>query len=821
MIDRLRADITSALRALRTAPGTAAAAVLTLAVAVGLNLAMFGLIDRALLSPPPHVADPDGVFTLTFEPLGDETGRVRMTTTSYVAFESIRQHVAAASAVAAWQRQATAATVAGTQIRVDAMLVSGSYFELLGAQPRLGRGLLPADDRAPAGSAPAVLSHTFWMAAFGGDPSAMGRHLSISGVEYIIAGVMPPGFSGHSASRVDVWVPLHAAMEHSPGWDREPLRRVASVVMRVPAGGSPSAAAVQSGVATDRRVTLISIRGAEVVPVERRVAYWLAGVSVLVLVIGLANTATLLLVRGARRRRDLAIRTALGATRRRLLNQVVIDAGVLAAGSVVAALVLAYWFDEAIRTLLMPSLAESSGSTPRIAGAGGLAALLAFVVAAAAGTLQLPSRFTIGDVSGASAGRPRRRAHTALLLLQTTLSVVLLAGAGVFGRSLYNLISQDFGMRMDGVVLVEFDRGPSFGDRGELLLPALERIRALPGVELATPIGMVPFTGFHVPPISVPGLEGPPNVDGQPPFLLAATPELLQILDVRIIEGRPFTAADDRGAPVVIVNHTMARTVWPGTSALGKCIRIGFDPSFDPFTATGPHTPSASLPCREIVGVARDLRQRSVVPTGSEGRLMQYFVPFSQVPPPPAGVGAGPDVDALLLRASVAADALAAPIRRLVVGSRTDLPFLRVRPYSDLLEGQLRPWRRAAMLLSLFSALALGVAAIGLYAAFAHSVAERRREMAIRIAIGARPRGVLVMVLREAATVAGGGILCGMIVTALIGRWLQSLLFGTAPSDPLVLGATALLMLAVAAAATLVPARSASRADPNALLRTE
>ena len=312
-----------------------------------------------------------------------------------------------------------------------------------------------------------------------------------------------------------------------------------------------------------------------------------------------------------------------------------------------------------------------------------------------------------------------------------------------------------------------------------------------------------------------------PSVNGQLPYLIAATPEFFEILGIEIVQGRRFTPDDERSAPVVIVNQTMARTVWPGESALGKCIRIGFDPSFDPLTAAGPPGPPTTVACREVVGVARDVRQRSVVPSGVEDRLMQYFVPFSQVPGPPAGVGAGPGIQGLLIRTSVAADSLIAPIRRAVVDGRTDLPFVEVRPYKDLLARQMQPWRLGTALLSLFGVLALSVAGIGLYAVFAHAIAERRREMAIRIAIGAQPGRVLGMILREACRLAAVGVLCGCALAVVAGRWLQSMLVGTAPSDPAVLGAAAALMLLVAALATFLPARTASRADPTALLRAE
>ena len=312
MTDTLRLDVRSAFRSLGRARGTAAAAVLTLAVAVGLNLAMFGLIDRALLSPPAHVPDAGRVFTLAFEHELENGTRARMTTTSYVTFETVRERVPALADAAAWQRITTSAVVDGAQIGAEAMLVSGSYFELLGVRPLLGRGLLPEDDAPPAGLPIAVLSYAFWMGAFGGDRAVLGRRVTVRGMELTVAGVMPAGFSGHSAARVDVWVPFHAAMRETPGWDHDQFRNIAAVVVRVARTETPASAAAQAGAVMEKRagrVTLSPIGGGDVTATEQRIAYWLTGVSVLVLIIGLANSATLLLVRGAGRRRDLAIRS--------------------------------------------------------------------------------------------------------------------------------------------------------------------------------------------------------------------------------------------------------------------------------------------------------------------------------------------------------------------------------------------------------------------------------------------------------------------------------------------------------------------------------
>jgi predicted permease len=816
-MDRFRCDAISVIRGLRTTPIPVCASVFTLAAAVGVNLAMFGLIDRALLSPPAHVVDPHRVVTLAYHRSDDAGSSPGMTTTSYVAFKAIRDGVPALTP-AAWHRTSGSVMVAGEQLRADTMQVSGSYFEMLGARPLLGRGIVAADDETRDAESAAVLSHRFWSTAFGRDRAVLGRRVTVRGLEYTVAGVMPPRFSGHSASNVDVWVPFAAAMRNSPGWDRDSFRNITSIVARLAPDANAAAAATQAGAAIDRRVTVSPIAGAEVAAREQRIALWLTGVSVLVFIVGLANAGTLLLARGAKRRHEISIRASLGATRARLLADAWGETIVLSLAAVAVSLILASWLDEAVRHLLFPGVIERSGLGGTALPTAAFAGLLAALVAGTANMVHIPSR--VGDAV-LPTRRRRTTAMSGLLVVQTTLCVLLLAGAGLFASSFYKLAGQDFGMRMDGVAVADFEQGPGpITGQDEIYATALKRVRSLPGVQSATVIDGLPFAGHNVPPISVPGHVTAPSVGGQLPFLNAATPEFLAILDIRIVEGRGFTDADERGAPVAIVNQTMAREVWPGQSALGKCIRIGFDPDFDPATASGPPIPSDALPCREVIGVARDIRQRSLLPAENEDRLMQYFVPFSQIPRPHFVPG-GAKFRGLLIRATATAEALAPAIRRLIVGERTDLPFVRVQPYARFLDRQMRPWQLGATLLSWFSALALGLAAIGLFAAFAHAIVERRREMAIRLAIGAQPGGVIRMLLGEALILAGAGVVCGSLAAVAAGRWMQTLLFETVPSDPLVLGSAAFIMLGVAAAATLQPARAASRSDPNALLRAE
>ncbi|MBP6702195.1 MAG: ABC transporter permease [Vicinamibacteria bacterium] len=825
MFDRLLSDAVAAVRSMRRMPFIVGGAVATVALAVGLNVAVFGLIHRALLAAPAHVVDPANVVTLGFGAPGEADPRATMSSTSYVAFRAIRESVTAIKSAAAFQRSAATILIDGDQRNANAMLVSGEYFALLGARALLGRALGPGDDDAGAPAPAVVLTHAFWRTSLREDRGVIGRRMKIAGIEYTVAGVMPRGFSGHATTKVDVFVPFAAAMRNSPGWDREAFRNIASVLVRLAAGQTEAAVAAQAGSVLERVVVTKPLSGSEVGETEKRVALWLSALAVLVLIIGLANSAILLTVRAVRGRHEQAIRTALGASPSQLRLQVLVEAILLASAATAASLMIAAWFDDALRVVLFPNLRAEGGRVFVTFGAATFAGLAAAAVAFAAGLLQIPSSTQPAHLRAGTPGTgPRRRNMAPLLIIQTTLAVVLLAGAGLFGASLHRLRAQDFGMDLTHVVVVDFEQtSAELSGQDAFFMGALARVAGLAGIESATLIDSLPFAGHNVPPISVPGRSEPPSVGGQLPFLTAATPEFLKILGIEVVEGRGFTAADDRAAPVVLVNRTMAGAVWPGESAIGKCFRVGFDPDFNPETfdpSSGPPMPSDKVACREVVGVFRDVRQRSVLPDGGEDRLMQYLVPFSQVPKP-AFVQDPTNIRGLLLKVRANNGSAPGDIRRAIVALRGDLPYLRVRPYLELLDRQMRPWTMGTRLLGLFSAIALFVSAIGMFAAFAHAIAERRREMAIRLAIGALPSSVRSLVLREALSIAAGGVVAGLLLSILAGRGIASLLFATTPADPLVLGLASGAMLLVAAVATFLPAREAARADPSVLLRSE
>lgn len=820
-IDRTAQDLRYAARGLRRAPATAVAIILTSALAVGVNLAMVGLIDRALLSPPAHIINPDRVFSIAFETTAPSGETALVGTTSFLSFEAIRNAVPGMTP-AAWTASRPSLTVGDEHLAVKVMAVTPGYFAMLGVPSHRGRTLVADDGASPMGAAVAVLSHSLWQRAFGGDENVLGKRVKLGQLDLEVVGVMPAGFSGHTAERTDLWMPMPTALRDQPAWATASTLVFAEIGVRLPADQNLESATTQLSAATGTRVVLMPIIGADIAPAPHQIAMWLVGVSLVVLIAGLANAATLSLVRTARRSRETRIRAALGATRARLAVQVLIESAIIAAIAAGVAVVVGYWLDDVVRRLLFPSLIESTGMTRRVvvcAAAGGACTLL---VTFAAGILQLHAQSQSADLRRASPGSRRWALRRELLIAQTTVAVVLLTAAGMLGQRYYRALVSDQYARIDDVVVAELARGPgSIGvaEQDELLTAAVGRVTSLPGVAAATVFFVLPYYNMMAPPIDVPGL-GEPRINGELPFLIESTPELLDILHVEVVRGRGFTAADNAGAsPVVIVSDAMARSVWPGVSALGKCIRIGIDPEWDARTAQGPPTPPPSAPCREIVGIARDWQPPSDSPPGAR-RIAHYYVPFAQgIARPPRM--ALPRVSGLALRPESGIHLSGEEIRRAVAGGAIDLSLIGVRPLTALQGPSLVHWLMGMKLLLLFGALALATAMVGIHAAFAHAVAQRRHEIAVRLAVGATRGTVLLMVFRECVVIAARGIVAGVIVAVLAGWSARSIIFGLESPGPAVIALTAAMVLAAAMLATWIPALTASRAEPGLLLWSE
>ncbi|HKV13287.1 MAG TPA: ADOP family duplicated permease [Thermoanaerobaculia bacterium] len=832
-----RQDLFYAARGLVRQPGFTFFIVLTLALGIGANSAIFGLLDRLLLSSPPHIRDADQVVRLL---LGETIGgsRFSMSTTSYPAYRNLRDNTrsfAGLAAAAAGQmvlgRGADASAIQGAK-------VTGNYFQLLGVQPHSGRFFGEAEDRPPYGLDVAVLSHAFWRRQLAGDPGAVGRNIVLDGASFTVIGIAPPGFTGDGIKPLDVWVPLSAGMKNLPAdWRENRSFNIVALVARLEEGVSQAAAQQEatqvhnrdreifaSGDSSQSEISflpLLAAVGPNGLTQEGRIALWLGGVALCVLLIAVGNVTNLLLLRTARRQHEVAVCLALGMSRGRLIRLLVTESLLLATLGGLGGLLVAYWGGNLTRLTLLPDMASPETLVqPRIFVVTALAALLAGLIAGLLPARQASATsLTERLAPGSRTGSFRRSALlTSLLLLQTGLSAVLLAGAGLFVASLYNVRTQSLGFTTERLLLAEVPaggvgQGGSEVNQDSFYRTALERVRMLPGVEMAIPVDALPFGAHTVPPISVPGHQGAPGQDTQLPFMNAATPEYFQMMGMTIVRGRGFTAADNAGSPlVVLVNETMARTVWPSEDAIGKCIRIGHAAGEPPSPAASP-----SLPCREVVGIVNDARRRSIRPEAIP--IMQYYVPFEQVPPPL--FPDAPMISGLLIRTTGEPAPMIRPIQKTMQSVGSDAPYIGVRPYQDFIDRQVRPWQLGATLFSLFGGLALIMAAIGLYGVLAYMVTQRRKEIGIKMAIGATSGRVVQNIVGEGLAIALLGVGIGGLVVLAMGPWFEPLLFDVKPRDPAVLAGVALTLMAVAVLASLIPALRATRVRPTLALSRE
>jgi predicted permease len=835
LLERLRYDVTYAARTLRREPGVAVGIIATFALAIGANAAMFGLVGKLLMAAPPGVRDPQTTARVLLQLDFGDGERFNAITTSYPTFRALGGAQKAFTTVAAIRRDTLTIGRGAELSEVSAIAASGDYFNVLGARPLRGRFFTSADDELPAGNPVVVLSHRFWQRQFGGDTRVLGSPIDLDGDLYTIIGVAESEFTGDRTAPVDVFIPLTASFrKQSPSWVSDSRLNLVEVIARLRTGVSIPVA--QQSAANAVRAMMIlepdarSLAGIQLDPLlparanrdtpQGKTTIWLTGVAIVVLLIATANVGTLLLLRALRRRREIAVRIALGAGRGRLATQLLTESLLLALTGSAIGLVVSRWLAELIRKTLLPGVAPSEG----IVDPGILAATIAMASAAGivagciplvqAGRRDLVSALKAGDERGTSSRAPLR---AVLVGLQVALCSVLLVGAGLFQRSLQRVQSQDLGFSTSRLLYVTLDFRVNMPgrQRDELHRDASRRLTTLPGVTSASIAQATPFGNFHVPPISVPGLPEPPMVGRQLPYLYAATPDYLRMMNVKLLEGRLLTERDGRNSPlVVLVNETFARTVWPGGSAVGKCVRAGHVPDEVPSPVASP-----TLPCREIVGVVRDSRARSIRPDGNEAKFMQYYVPFDQVPSPP--VPNVSQVSSIIVQANGDPDRLIGPVQRLLQTTLGVPVYARVRPYQDLLDPQIRPWRLGATLFSAFALLAVGIATVGLFGVISYLASQRTREIGVRLALGGSRAHVERVVVVDGVRMVAAGIVAGALIAFAAGPFVQPLLFQTSARDVTIMVAAGVLLLLVAVVAAALPAWRAARVSPLVALRVE
>ena len=819
-------DFRYAIRGLRRSPSFTITVVLTLALGIGANTTMFGVIDRLMFRPYAYMRDPSSVHRVYWQSWNRGTQRT-LWDSEYTRYLDLERSTRSFSQLAAFTSRVVAIGAGDAARERTIMAVSASFFDFFDVHPAAGRFFTKDEDSTPRGADVAVLDHGFWKSELGGR-DAIGEQIQIGNIRATIIGVAPEGFTGvnHDAQPA-AYVPITTYGGHADGntatnyfvrynwrWVEIMVRRRAGVTLEQATADASQAAVsswnVQRGFEPDLAPTdvakpsavlsALKLGAGPARAIEARTTLWIGGVALVVLLISCANVASLLLARSLGRERETAVRLALGVSRRRLATHVLAESLVLASLGGAIGVAVAYWTEPAVRALLATAGVGGMAVTAALTDsrtlllATSLAVVVAIVTGLGPAVLAGRGDLTQSLRSGARGGAQRRsRARTWLLVAQGALSVMLLVGAALFVKSLDQASRLELGYTPHDVyVVTRRMRDVRLDEAGRIALRQKmeETARAIPGVAHATWAMTVPFSVTNSTSLFVPGIDSVARL-GRFTYQ-AATADYFNTMGTRILRGRAFTSRDDARAPrVAIVGEGAARALWPGRDPIGQCVVVRVD----------------TLPCSTVVGIAEDIVQDDVQAT----RRLQFYVPIDQFE------AAGGST--LLVRAQrgapVSRETLRQHLQRVLPGSA----YVTVRPLTEIVDGAQRSWKLGATMFSAFGLLALVVAAVGLYGTVTYDVAQRRHEMSIRVALGAQTRDVVRLVVAHSLTFAAAGIVTGLVLAAFTARWMQPLLFRQSAIDPVVYAFVAVLIVSVALVASAAPALRATRADPNDALR--
>ncbi|HEX8283353.1 MAG TPA: ABC transporter permease [Pyrinomonadaceae bacterium] len=795
-------DVRFGLRTLWKRPGFAAVAVLTLALGVGANTAIFSVVNAVLLKPLP-LKEAERLV-LVYE-------TTQQTPRDYVSVPNLEDYRASARSFegfATYVPQSVNLTGGGAEPeRVVGAFVTSNFFPVVGAEPLLGRALLPEDD-AQGGGRVAVLGHALWQNRFGAERGVVGKSVVFNGEPYTVVGVMPEGF-GYPVASPDVLLPAQ-------NWPNYKVDRAAHncwVVGRLRAGVTREAAEEELRAVARRLEEAYPEenrgRGVEVVGLHddvvegiRPALLILAGAVGFILLIACANIANLLLARGASRQREMALRAALGASRARLLRQLLTETLLLALAGGAVGLLLAQWGVDALLALNPSDLPAPQGvhlDARVLAFSLGLSALAGFIFGVVP-ALQL-SKADVGGAlkEGGRAGEGSRRARLrgAFVVSQVALSLVLLVGAGLLINSFYRLLSVSPGFDPRNLLTMEYrlpkNRYPKGEQQWKFHREVVERVANVPGVEAAAVVRGLPFSGNGGSvTYAVPDRPAPPR--GQEPKTLenAIDPNYLRAVGLPLLRGRNFTEQDTpESAPVVLVNRMMAEQLWPGEDPLGKQIQF----------------PEAKMTA-SVVGVVGDAKQYDI----GERQRPQVYTAYAQNPH---------IFGTLVVRSRVEPLGLVKSVKQAVWSVDPEQPVWKVRTVEQLLSRNVADRRFVLWLMACFAGLAVLLTALGIYGVVSYTVAQRTHEIGVRMALGAEGRDVLRMVLGRGMRLALAGVAAGLVAALVVTRLMEGLLYGVSPTDPLTYAAVALLLSLVALVACYIPARRATRVDPLEALRYE
>jgi predicted permease len=821
-METLLQDLKYGLRMLIKSPAFTAVAILSLALGIGANTTIFTLVNAVFFQPLP-VAEASRLMTVFGTDEKNSGQFLNFMPISYLNYKDYRDQNDTFSGLVAFQAVGMSLSGNGEPEQLNGLIATGNYFDVLGVKAARGRTFLPEEDVTPGTHPVVVISHGLWKRRLGGDPSIVGKTLTLNNQAYTVIGIAPEKFRGTQAiGNVDFWVPMMMYNQVFAGLFREWVNSRRALLFFVMGRLKPGVSMEQAQTALQaigrrleqeypkdnekRNVKLLPLTQTTINPNQRELFVSAGGLLTtvvgLVLLIACANVANLLLSRATARKKEIAIRTALGAKRNRIIRQLLTESVLLSLLGGAMGLILAYWGRDLLWAFRPPFFDQNDidlSLDGRVLGFTITLSLLTGIIFGLFPALQVSRPDLVGELKDKNSQSSRASGifnlRNLLVVFQVALSLVALIGAGLFLRSLSNAQQLNPGFETEKLLVLSFNVGAQgYTDvRGqEFYRQVQERVGSLPGVSSAVVATNPPLAGGLMRSVSIEGQEAPPGGRGILTMINAIGTKYFETLGIPIIRGRSFTETDRENMPkVAIVNEAMAKRFWSGDDPIGK--RFKFFGDDNPI---------------EVVGIAKDT---SIINLGEDSRPLVYL-PLLQ------------NYSAFItlhVRSSGDPSTITATVRKEVQAMDQNMPLTGVSTIDEIINQALWAPRIGASLLAIFGLLALLLASVGIYGVLSYTVNQRSREIGIRMALGAQTRDILNLFLKQGMALVLAGVVLGLGAGFILTRLIANLLYGVTAADPITFAGTALLLSFVALCATIIPARKAAKVDPMVALRYE